>query len=377
MTTAVETRPRSAHSVWIEIHRDRLIENLALLRAASPAALHTIAVVKANAYGHGLHECARPLSGLVDFLGVSSIREAEVLRQEGFSSSIFLFGRFFGQELIRALELGATLSVSSFDEARAIAVAAEAFTFRPRIHIKVDTGMGRMGLPLRDAHPEILRISKLPNLQCEGIYSHFPTAEAQDGFAERQLQNLALLIARLETEGIRFKYRHIANSAGILRTESPAFNTIRPGLMLYGIDPGSGMKHSLGARPVLALKSRIAFVKPLEAGETSGYGRTFIAEKPCHLGILPIGYSHGYPVSASNRAFVLYHGKKYPVVGRVSMDYLAVDFGALLPEAGDTVTLIGEDGPEAITAEDLAVWAGTIPYEIVTRLSPFLPRLVR
>jgi alanine racemase len=214
-------------------------------------------------------------------------------------------------------------------------------------------------------------------LEVEGLYTHFPTAEKDDGFREKQTADFNDLIQKLGRKGINFQFRHTSNSAGILKADNSPFNLIRPGLMLYGIYPDASLAAQASAAPVLSLKSRIILVKRLAAGESAGYGRDFVAKKTTTIAVIPVGYSHGYPFSASNKAEILYQGKRFSIAGRVSMDYLTVDLGDAPAHAGDEVTLIGEEQNEIIRAEDVARWAGTIPYEIVTRLVGSLPRFYR
>ncbi len=374
MHTLVETIQKSGHGTWIEIRLDRLSQNLKAIQGIhSPA--HTMAVVKANAYGHGLLDIARSLEGQVTYLGVSSIQEILELKERGVETPVFLFGRLFGQELAAAVKSGATLSISSYEEALEISEASRELKKRTTVHIKVDTGMGRLGIPLIEAPKQIERISRISGLLLEGIYTHFPTAEREDGFAAGQVVTFEGLLQQLEGKGIRFKFRHAANSAGNLKVKSPFLNLIRPGLTLYGIYPDESLRAAASLSPVMSLKSRIILLKDLRAGQSVGYGREYVAKKATTIATLPIGYSHGYPVHLSNRAFVLFRGKRYPLAGRVSMDYISVDLGSNSDaQAGDEVTLLGEDGKESIRAEELAKWAHTIPYEIVTRLSARLPR---
>lgn len=373
MPLAVETKSRSQPNTWLEIRLSRLRHNLRTIKAAAPHS-EVIAVVKANAYGHGLLEIAHALTGQVSYFGVSSLREALILRGHEIGTPVLIFGRLLSDELPLALTEGITLSVSSLEEAREISSISNSLGHKTPIHIKVDTGMGRLGIPLRQALSDIEAINKLEGLVLEGLYTHFPTAEKDDGFTQYQLQGFSLLIETLSKKGITFRYRHASNSAGILKADQSILNMIRPGLMLYGIYPDASLANLANITPILTLKSRLILVKILKAGESTGYGRDFIAQELTHIGILPIGYSHGYPFTASNRAYVLLRGQKYPVAGRISMDYLTVNFGNTAARIGEEVTLIGTEKEQNVRAEDLASWAGTIPYEIVTRFIPSLPR---
>lgn len=375
MPTLVKSIRESQHGTWIEVRRDRLLANLKTLKQHAGPYSQVMAVVKANAYGHGLVEIAKSLSEEVAYLGVASVREALDLKEQRIETPIFLFGRLLGPEIPAALVEGITLSVSSFDEAREISEVSESIGRRTPVHIKVDTGMGRLGIPFGKALSEIEKMAVLPGIALEGIYTHFPTAEREDGFTHRQLQDFGLLLQALEKKGIAFRYRHAANSAGSLKIRTPILNLIRPGLMLYGLYPDISLRDLATVSPILSLKSRMISLKRLQPGESVGYGRDFVTDHPTTIAILPVGYSHGYPFSLSNRSFVLFKGRRHPIAGRVSMDYLAVNLGDAAARVGDEVTLLGEEEGETILAEDLAAWAHTIPYEIVTRLAPSLPRL--
>lgn len=377
MPTLVETVYKAGHSAWIEVRLDRLRANFQALKEFAGPDTAIMAVVKANAYGHGLVEISRALAGHASYLGVSSLFEALELKEHGIETPIFLFGRLWGAEAVTALKNRLTLSLSSFEEASEISEAALGLGIQARVHIKVDTGMGRLGIPAAQALAEIEKIAALGGLLLDGLYTHFPTAEKEDGFCQEQTALFLKIAGGLEAKAIRFRLCHAANSAGTFKIKHPRLNMVRPGLILYGIDPDPGFKKSGCFAPVLSLKSRIILVKRMMPGESVGYGRSYRIEKPSYIATIPVGYSHGYPVALSSKSWVLYKGRRYPVAGRVSMDYLSVDLGAREAKAGDEVTLLGEDQGEEIRARDLADWAGTIPYEIITRLSSRLPRIYR
>ena len=345
----------SQQSTWIEIRLDRLLENLYEMKSKQPSYTKVMAVVKANAYGHGLREIANTLAPHVNYLGVSSVVEALDLRERNIAAPIFLFGRLLPSELPPVITAGITLCVSSLEEAVEISELSGALSKRTKIHIKVDTGMGRLGMHYDEALKTIKKIAVLKNIALEGIFTHFPTAEKDDHFADEQLRQFILLLDSLEKEGILFEFRHASNSSGILKLKSPALNMIRPGLSLYGIYPDPNLENAASLSAILSLKSRISFLKTIQPGESVGYGRSFIADHSLNIGILPIGYSHGYPFSCSNRSEVLYEGKRFKIAGRVSMDYLAVNFENYAPRVGDEVVLIGESGCEKIRAEEMAI----------------------
>ena len=375
MPLLVESLPKSGQGAWLEIRLDRLAANLKAIKRMT-AGREVMAVIKANAYGHGLVEIARALEGEVSGLGVSSIYEVLELREHGIETPVFLFGRLFGPEIVTAIKNNVTLSVSGVEEATEISEIAQSLLKKVPVHVKIDTGMGRLGIRAEEALKAIEEMSIMPGIVLDGIYTHFATAERLDGFAEEQLRAFQRLLLQLEEKGIRFRLRHCSNSAGNVRMLNGMMNMVRPGLLMYGIYPDPSLKGH-DCSPILSFKSRIILTKHIQPGDSVGYGRSFVSPRATNIATLPVGYSHGYPFHLSNNAWVLYKGKRYPLAGRVSMDYLTVDLGDTEAKAGDEVTLLGEDGDASITAEDLAAWAETIPYEIVTRLISRLPRFYR
>lgn len=379
-TSRVTTKLKAGEELltWLEIDQAALISNLTNMRALTLPSAEMLAVVKANGYGHGLVEIAKLLDKRVTYLGVASVDEAVRLKEFGVETPILLFGVHFEKQIEVALEREIALSVSSLEQAELIHQIAADLNRPAVIHIKVDTGMGRLGIPLRSAKTVIPQIHALGSmLKMEGIYTHFPVAEQdKNPVTERQVRQFQELIAALDRKGIHFAFRHSANSAGAINFRSAHLNLIRPGLSLYGIYPDALLQRKVRLMPVLHWRARVILVKNLEAGESVGYGQTFVAKEKTKVAILPVGYSHGYPFALSGKSSVLIHGKRYPLAGRVSMDYLAVAIGRDAVNVGDQATLIGSDGAERITAEALAAEAGTIPYEIVTRIHPQIPRKV-
>lgn len=375
-----EAQIQNTSNVWIELKTSRLLENLKVIREVAGSSHEVMAVIKANAYGHGLQQVARALDGHVLYLGVSSIKEALELKALQLKSRIFLFGRLFAEEINETLLDGITISVSSLAEAQDISKAAEHFKKTVRIHAKVDSGMGRMGIPFDRALADIETISKLPFIDLEGVYSHFPSAEIDDAFRAKQIRDFELLTRALEKKDVKIRFKHLQNSSACSALQAPHTNLIRPGIALYGISSAPlaqpQMQKENGLKPVLALKAKIIHVKRLSPGATAGYGRRFNAKDPTTIGILPLGYAQGYSFAAWEKAQVLFQGKRFPLAGRISMDYMTVNFGDQYVRAGDVVTLIGEDSGDCITANEVADWAGTIPYEIVTALQYYLPRII-
>jgi alanine racemase len=374
-----ETKLRDYVSSWIEIDRGALLHNLSQIRQAALPGAEILAVVKANAYGHGLLEVVQCLDEKVAYFGVASIEEALKLRRFEVTTPILLFGVHNESAEEIAIQEKITLSISSLEQAKEISRIARKLGERAVVHIKVDTGMGRLGIPKLLAAKEIEEISVLDMLSIEGVYTHFPQGEDEaDPFTKEQIQSFSRVISQASSKGVHFAYQHASNSTAILNHRAAHFNLVRPGITLYGIYPSMHVKRKLSLKSVLNWRTRVVLLKKINAKETVGYGRTFQALEKTTIGILSIGYSSGYPFALSNKGVVLLNGKYYPVVGRVSMDYITVDFGqdGDKVHTGDAVTLLGNDGREEISAEMLAERAGTIPYEIVTQINPTIPRYV-
>ena len=366
-------------ATWIEIDRTALRHNLARIISLTLPSATIMAIVKANAYGHGLYEVAQCLKEQVSYFGVASIEEAIALRRFDADTPVLLFGIPTKEAIVLAIQSEITIVVSSVEQAKEISEWARKLKKFAKIHIKIDTGMGRLGIPLAAAVEAVQEIAAFNMLELEGIFTHFPQGEEeQDSFTQGQIRSFNQILQQLSQQGIRFTYCHAANSTGIAKHKDSHFNLVRPGLTLYGLYPHSSLKQKLKLKPVLSWRARLILIKKLAPGESTGYGRTFIAKEETTIGIIPVGYSHGYPFALSNKGIVLFQGKRYLVAGRISMDYVAINFGPHFSKAktGDTVTLLGREEAEEISAETLAELAGTIPYEIVTRLNPSIPRIL-
>jgi len=373
-----ESRVRE-QTTWLELDRNALRHNLIQIISLTLPSATIMAVVKANAYGHGLFEVVQCLRDKVSYFGVASIEEALTLRRFEIDTPILLLGVHFGNTIEDAIQSDVTLAVSSVEQAREISERAQKLRKPATIHIKIDTGMGRLGIPKSRALQAINEIASFEMLELEGIFTHFPQGEDEkDPFTQEQIRSFHKLIEKAGEKGVHFAYRHAANSIGIAHHKDGHFNLVRPGLTLYGLHPHPSLKRKLNLKPVLSWKARIILMKTLGPGESAGYNRTFVADEETTIGVIPVGYSHGYPFALSNRGTILFRGKHYPIVGRISMDYLTVDFGSNFTDAkvGDVVTLLGREADAEISVETLAEKAATISYEIVTQLNPAIPRIV-
>jgi len=373
---------------WIEIDRTALVENVRRFKGHIGQGVRLASVVKANAYGHGLVEVSRiALEAGADWLAVNSVEEACCLRDAGITSPIISLGYVPCGMLEEAIRRDLRLTVYSRETVDRLAEAAARLRRECRLHIKVETGTNRQGVRPEEIVSFARRLHALPFLVLEGLSTHFANIEdvTEHLFAERQLRNFEAVIRLLEREGIRVPVRHAACTAAAILFPATLFNMARVGIGLYGLWPSKETKISAlqagiplnELRPVLTWKTRIAQIKRVPSGETIGYGCTDVATQDSRLAILPVGYYDGYDRSLSSIGYVLIHGRRAPVRGRVCMNMIMVDV-TNIPEAGleDEVVLLGRQGSDSISADVLAAKIGTINYEVVTRINPRLPRLV-
>jgi alanine racemase len=357
------------NSTVAEISLPALRHNLQVVtRLVGPATV--LAVVKANAYGHGAVPVSRAfLAAGAHRLGVATVAEGLELREAGITAPIVVLGGIFPEEIQSLLDGHLTPVLHSHEAIHAQNLAASSrHISRPLpVHLKVDTGMSRLGLPPEDVLA-ILGSSWPATLQVEGLMSHLARADEPDPApTEDQLATFRALLDAVKSLGLAVPFTHIAGSAAILRFPSSHCNMVRPGLMLYGYAPGSASSPTL--RPALTWKTRIVQVKRIQTGQAVSYGGTFVAARPTTLAVLPVGYADGYGRGLSNRGRVLIGGRHAPVVGRVCMDLTIVDVtDHPLPHPGDEVVLLGEQGQARITADDLAAWLNTISYEILCQI---------
>jgi len=363
--------------LWIEINLKALRHNLAAIVKFVGRNVKIVATIKQSAYGHGLIPVARNLAANgVDFFGVGSIEEAIELREDGFSGAIIILSSVLEKFYDFFLNYNLIPTIVDLGFARNLNRGARARGRPVPVHVKIDTGMGRLGLCYSDAYKFIKELSRFSHLIVNGIYTHFPVADSDPEFTNRQIEAFNTFVSRLKNEGIEARFLHCANSIGIMRYPQAHFNMVRPGLILYGIQPASNI--ALQLEPVLSLKSKVIFIKRIEKGMSVSYGRTYIAEKARRIATVAVGYADGYPWALSNRSRVIIKNRFFNIAGRVCMDHIMVDVGNTKSIAvADKVTLLGACGNKRITAEELAVRAGTIPYEIISRLSARIPRIYK
>ena len=363
-------RRRFFRPTWAEVDLGALTRNLRRIRAKMPARTKIMFVVKANAYGHDAALCARAAetARAADWLGVSSVEEGIALRGAGVRLPVLVLGSLYPFEsVLAAVAYDLTPVVASLESARRLAEVAQRLKRRVDCHVKVDTGMGRIGASPDAAAAVVRYLSRLNAVRVQGIYTHLARAEDRE-FTARQLKRLRSVVDALAREGLRPALVHAANSAGALRHPAARLDLVRPGLAAYGLYPGF--------EPVLALKSKIVFLKTVPKGATISYDATWRAKRPARVATLPIGYGDGYARALSNRADILVGGKRCPVIGRVTMDQVMADVsGVPGARVGDDAVLIGRQGEAQIGVPELSRLCGTIPYETATALSSRVPRV--
>lgn len=355
-----------------------LAHNLSRIRQYLPSGCDVMAIVKANAYGHGAVETAQALTHQgVERFAVASLDEGIALRQAGFSTSIVVLGALFEEQIAALVAYQLTPVVSDGRILPTLAKAAHSREAPYPIHLKIETGMGRLGFS-----PEELR-ALLDNpllrhpLQIEGVMTHLADADGKDSaFTMRQLDTFDAALEQIRGRGLPPPLVHVANSAAIVRFPSAHYSLVRPGIMLYGYHTLPDTVPALDLRPVLSLHTTIAQLRTLPRGGTVSYNGTFVATRPTRIAVLPIGYADGYSRRLSHRGSVLIRGRRAPIVGLVCMDMIMVDVTDLGPvQVGETVTLIGQQGGDSIWADEIAAWIGTIPYEVLCGIGSRVPRI--
>ncbi len=360
---------------WIEIDLGALRSNFRVVRDHLEKNIPILAVVKANAYGHGAVPVSRALlEEGASVLGVATVDEARELREGGIQGRILLLGRMVKAEIPSALRWHAEVTLHHPDMARWVSESAVSKGVTVPVHLKVDTGMTRLGFYWENAHEEILKVLELPGLELCCVYTHFANADLGDKkFTRKQIQRFEEIHRKLKRSGIDVCH-HISNSAAILTGQTPPGCGARPGIMLYGSSPSANIPGD-GLNPILSWKCRVLQVKEVPEGTGISYGHDFITARASRIATISVGYADGYLRCLTNRAQVLIGEDRAPVVGRVTMDMTMVDVTDL-PEVkpGDEVVLIGRQGEDVITADEVADWAETINYEIYCALSHRVPR---
>jgi alanine racemase len=371
MTTRSAGRPTLA-----AIDAAALRQNFALLRAGVPTGVAILAVVKADGYGHGAELVAPILAAAgADWLGVATVEEGVQLRAAGVQAPILVLTGAGSAEVDAACTYELAVAVLDRDMARALAAALGAR--RLRVHIKVDTGMGRIGVLPAELPGLLTELRHTGGFHVDGVFSHFANADSVDReYSDVQLKLFRQAIATLSAAGVRPRWVHIANSAATVSRSDTHFSLVRPGIALYGIPPAPAIAPH-GLQPVMRLSTRIVQLKPVPAAFPISYGQTFVTRRPSRIATLPIGYADGYGRALSNQASVLVRGQRAPVVGAVCMDLTMVDVTDVAgAQVGDEVVLWGRQDRAEIGVAEVAAWQGSIAYEVLTRLGKRVPRIL-
>lgn len=376
MSLTKEEIERRGHPVWVEVDLEAIRDNVRALDAVSPGA-EVMGVVKGYAYGHGNPQSALAmLQGGATRLGVARVAEAIHLRQAGIEAPIHVLTEPPVAAAPAMVEHGVTATVYTPAFAEALSESAARADAVVPVHLKVDTGMHRVGVAADDAVPMAKAVDAMDGLELEGVWSHLAVADVKDHpFTRIQIDVYRKVIEDVERAGIEVRVRHLANSAATMSDPETHFDLVRCGIAAYGLWPSTDLLGALDLRPALELKARVTLSKLVAAGEGVSYGLTYAVQDESHIATVIAGYADGYDRRLSNRADVLIDGARYRVAGTVCMDQLMVDLGPEQVPVGTIATLIGADGRDRISAEELAVHVGTINYEVTTRIPSRVPRI--
>lgn len=369
---------RDIRPTHVTINLDAIAHNLRGIRRHIGPGVRMLAAVKADAYGHGLVETATvAIREGADMLGVAIVEEGVALREAGFTGPVLILSASLPDQAGTIVQHDLTPMVCTLELAEALAAQAIAAGTTVRTHVKVDTGMGRLGISVGDACAFLRRIVGFPSLIVEGIFTHFACADEQDkSFTRRQMERFSGLLEDLDNAGLRPPLAHAANSGAILDMPESWLDMVRPGLIIYGYYPSRSVSRSIPLRPAMTWKTRIVYLKRVNAGTGLCYGLTYVTPTNTLIASLPVGYDDGYRRSLSNRGVVLVRGRRAPVVGRVCMDQCLIDVGHIPDVAvGDEVVLIGRQGQDEIPMEEMARKLGTITNEVVCMVGKRVPRV--
>ncbi|MFH1782805.1 MAG: alanine racemase [Candidatus Omnitrophota bacterium] len=364
---------------FAEIDLSAIRYNLRKIKKIVGKEVLILGVVKANAYGHGMKEVSKELvKDGIGYLGVASLDEARALRSVGIKKNIIVLGTILPKEVEGVLKFNVIQTISDIAIARSLSRIAQRRKKAIKIHIKIDTGMGRLGIWHLEAVKFIQSIFSLKNILVEGIFTHFPSAEDDKVFTNKQIRDFNSLIKELGWLNIDIPIKHTSNSMALLNFKDSHMNLVRPGLIMYGLYPKKGLKKTLKLRQALTLKTRIVYLKDVSKGRSISYGRSHVTKKRTKIATIPIGYGDGYSRHLSNKAEVLIKGTRCPVVGRVCMDMTMCEVGHIKDvKIGDEVILIGRQGHEEISVEEIASLSNTIPYEVVCNIGRRVPRIYK
>jgi len=371
---------KATRPVWAEIDLECIRYNIRQVRKTVSQETMIMAVVKADAYGHGAVPVARAaIEAGAERLAVALPEEGAELREAGITVPIQVFGEVLLPQLPYYLDYDLIPSISRLETARGLDSLASEKGIKQKVHLVIDTGMGRVGVFPEKALEYIEEVRALPNLEIEGLMTHFSSADERDKeYTNQQWKRFTQVIKSLEMKGIKIPIKHAANSATIIDLPQMKLNMVRPGIMTYGLPPSHKVNQDYPLKPALSWKARVVYVKDVPSGYGISYGATYVTDKESRIATIPLGYADGYSRHLSNKGEVLIRGRRAPVRGRVCMDQIMVDVTHIPGvEVGDEVVLIGRQGEEEITATEMADKVGTINYEITCGISKRVPRVYK
>jgi alanine racemase len=367
--------PWRIRPTWVEVDLDAIAANVQTLKACAPDSI-LMAVVKANAYGHGVAQVAKAaVEAGAQWLGVASVEEGMEIRRAGISTTCLVLGHVQPGQADNALLYDLRPTVYQMEVVQECSKWARAYRRKMDLHVKVDTGMGRIGLRPDEVVSFIKEVNSLPFVEVEGLFTHFAVADEPDNPATaEQLRRYDQVLNDLEAAGIKIKFRHTCNSAGIMLHPAGHYDMVRAGIAIYGLPPDPRVEWPVPLKPALTWKTRISYIKEVEAGSPLGYGGTYRPAARERIATLPVGYADGLSRNLSNRGHLLLHGQPCPIVGRISMDQTLIRIPeGVEAKVGDDVIIIGPGQPAHVMADLL----GTINYEVVCDIGPRVPRFYR
>lgn len=364
---------------WIEVNIEALKNNIRNLKSCLSQGVSFMGVIKADAYGHGVEKVAQVLieEGIERF-AVVMVEEGIELREKGFNNPILVLGYVPEEDYLDVVEYNLTPAIYKYCQAEKLNELAEGMDKSVKGHMKIDTGMGRLGfMPNFESISEIEKIHLLSNINIEGIYTHLSTADEKNNpYAIEQLNKFKFILKQLENKNIDIPIKHMSNSAANINFKDMHFNMVRPGTSIYGLYPGPEMiiNPTIELEPAMSIKSKIVHIKEIPKDSSVSYGRTFISKRPSLIGVIPMGYVDGVFRRLGNRGDVLVNGQRCPIIGNICMDQFMIDLTDLdKVELGDEVVILGKQGKERISAEEIGEIAGTISIEVVTRVGKRVP----
>ena len=364
--------------VWAEIDLQAIDHNIDEVKKIIKPTTKIMAIVKANAYGHGAIPVAeRALKRGVEYLGVALLQEAIELREHGLAAPILILGYTPEKDYELLVRHKVTQTIYSINQAKSLNEVAKNIGIKAKIHVKLDTGMGRLGFTIPESIRALKDITRLPYLELEGLFTHLAISDAKDkSYSQMQLAKFLGVCHELDKAGISIKYKHTANSGAIIDLPESHLDLVRPGIMLYGLYPSKEVDHTkVNLKQAMTLKTHIIHLKKVPVGTSISYGCTFTTQRPARIATLPVGYADGYSRLLSNKGFVLVSGERVPVIGRICMDQCMLDVTNVADvRLGDEVVLFGFQGQAILQIDEVADLIGTINYEVVSMVSDRVPR---